>query len=424
MNSLNTQITLPFGSGNLACSLPEWVDWSLLYKDDGLSPRGSFHLNSSLSKLLTYLPKDLPRNPRILLVVPDHTRRCRLEILLPPLLDTLEREIRASVQILIANGSHAVQPESTLKDLVGETILSRVPVSQHDSRNSEQLISLGQTSYGTPITINRKIEEADIVLTVGGILFHYFAGFGGGPKMLLPGIAGYETIRANHRRTLDPETGLFHPECCEGNIDTNPVYQDLVQIVDRVPCLSFQVVLSPGGDIVCSEAGPVLRVQRHLIPRVKELYTLTISQKAPIVLASGGGHPTDSNLIQSHKAIHHAFQAVKPGGFLVIASECGQGIGSSTFLPYAHAGSAKNIGQLLLVDYQINGHTALSLRQKIETVRIYLLSALDPDVVEKMGLIPIRNLQEAWIDIGKQIRGLREGYVLPQANLFLPVLDL
>jgi nickel-dependent lactate racemase len=422
MPPLNTRTILPFGAGTLSGNLPEWLDWSLLNKDDHLSAPDPTHLKTSLSKLITYLPKDIPHPPRVLLVVPDHTRRCRLETLLPPLLDTLEFEIQANIQILIANGSHVVQPESTLKDLVGKTVLNRVPVSQHDSKNSEQLVTLGKTSYGTPITLNRKVEDADIIITVGGILYHYFAGFGGGPKMLLPGIAGYETIRANHRRTIDPDTGLFHPECYEGNIDTNPVYQDLVQIVDRLPCLSFQVVLDPGGNIICSDAGPIIPVQRHLIPRVKELYTLTIPQKVPVVLASGGGHPTDSNLIQSHKAIHHAFQAVKPGGFLVIAAECGQGIGSSTFLPYAHAGSAKEIGQLLLEDYQINGHTALSLKQKAKAAHIYLLSALDANEVEKMGLIPIQNLKEAWIDIEKQIRGVVQGYVLPQANFFLPVL--
>ena len=142
-----------------------------------------------------------------------------------------------------------------------------------------------------------------------------------------------------------------------------------------------------------------------------------------VVVASAGGFPADVNLIQSHKSIHHAYQAVKENGWLIVMAECAEGIGSKTFLPYFDYGSSRNIGQRLLEDYQINGHTALALKTKVEQANIVFVSNLDPQMVEKIGMIPAKNLTEAWEIAKKHLNAEALGYILPTASAHVPVVN-
>jgi nickel-dependent lactate racemase len=380
-------------------------------------------IRSAVAELIGQLEqKGVSHGESLLLVVPDHTRRCRLETILPVLLPALEDALSLRIRILVANGSHVLQPEALIREMIGSEVYDCYPVAQHDCRDEQRLESLGKTTAGTPVTINRMAVEADWVVTLGGILFHYFAGFGGGPKMLLPGIAGYETIRLNHRRTLDPHTGQFHAECREGNIETNPVYLDLAEITTFMPrALSLQLVLSPDGEIARAAAGPILPVQRQLVPLVRQFYSLPIAEKADIVVASAGGHPADVNLIQAHKSIHHAFQGVKPGGTVIVLAECSEGIGSSSFMGYFNGATAAEMGAELLQNYLINGHTALSLKSKTEGARIVLISGLTPELVKSTGMIPAHSLEEAWDLVRPGIPERATGYILTKAAKYLPV---
>lgn len=363
------------------------------------------------------------RGDTLLLVVPDHTRRCRLDELLPRLLPELEDALSLRTRILVANGSHVLQPEALVREVIGGEVYDAYPVTQHDGREEKRLEFLGSTSRGTPVLVNRMALEVDWVVTIGGILYHYFAGFGGGPKMLLPGIAGLESIRSNHRFTLDPATGQFHPDCREGEIDRNPVYLDLAEVCTFFPhALSLQLVLTPAGQIAAAAAGPILPTQRQLLPSVRRLYSIPLTARADVVLASAGGYPGDVNLIQSHKSIHHAFQALKPGGTLIVLAECREGIGSSSFMGYFTGVSAAEMGQELLRTYLINGHTALALKSKTEAARIILVSALAPEVVKRTGMIPAQSLAEAWALARMELPARAEGYIMPKAGQFLPLI--
>jgi lactate racemase len=413
---------LPYGRTTVDFSLPESIEWQLLLQNlppisqdaDEIVQRGVQNLFEHIESAGFLTAK------RILIVIPDHTRRCHAEMILPFLLDMLSF---AELEIIIANGSHALQPKDVIRELVGEKVYGRVPVFQHDSCDAKQLYYAGETTNGTPVWLNKAIQRADLVITVGGILYHYFAGYGGGPKMLMPGIAGYETIRLNHKFTIDHENHGFHVHCREGNLDTNPVYQDLVQVLDWVPnTLSFQMALSPQGDIVHVATGPVLAAQREIIPYVNKMFDVPIEQKFDIVLSSAGGFPADVNLIQSHKSIHHAFQAVKHDGVVLIAAECSEGIGSLTFLPYFEAGSSENIAENLIQDYKINGHTALSLKTKAEKAKIVLLSFLPDNIVRRCGMIPAHNSQQALEIAQSFLSESSVGAILPKAYAQVPVL--
>ncbi len=409
---------LKYGDSRVELELPDTIKWQVLQQDMPffLSEEETI-VDAAIDSLMRQLESRLARKGSVLLIVPDHTRKCNLPLILPRLIDRLENDFQAKITILIANGSHMQQPEQTILNLVTPEIYNRVPTLQHNSLKEEQLVHLGHTNFGTDIRLNYLVTEVDFIITIGGILYHYFAGFGGGPKMLFPGVAAYESIRQNHSRTVD-EIGRFHPHSQNGNIETNPVYLDLKQVLDFVPnVLSLQVVLSPRGEIFYAEAGPILEVQNKLIPRVKELYGLSVPEKADVVIAGAGGFPSDVNLIQTHKSLHHAFQVVKENGTLVLFAQCREGVGSKTFLPYFEHATSAAIGRVLSHDFKINGQTALSLKEKAEKCQFFFISDMDPEVVKKVGMIPCHSLTDVPL---KTIQNAH-GYVMPQANITVPV---
>ncbi len=416
---------LKYGSRTISFQPDPSVAWQLLpeVEPGGAEAGNTASIRLAIHELLRQMAEQgAGAGENLLVVVPDHTRRCRLEQILPLLLPALEERFSPQIRLLVANGSHVLQPDELVCEVVGADVFARYPVVQHDAHYEAGLVSLGTTSTGTPVAINQMALEADRIITIGGILYHYFAGFGGGPKMLLPGIAGLETIRINHRRTLDPATGQFHAECREGNIETNPVFLDLAEIVRFLPqALSLQLVLSPRGEIVEAAAGPILPIQKRLIPAVRLHYGLPIVGRADVVIASAGGHPADVNLIQAHKSIHHAFQALKPGGALILLAECREGIGSSSFMGYFTGRSAGEMGAELLRNYLINGHTALALRSKTEQARIILVSELDAGLVCSTGMSPAGSIAEAWDLARPHLPDRAKGYIMPAAAKYLPL---
>ncbi|NIA30124.1 MAG: nickel-dependent lactate racemase [Actinobacteria bacterium] len=416
---------LKYGKGKVEFDLPQNIQWQVLHKNlPFLYGSEDQTIDDGIYSLVKQLSSRVAPKAKLLFIVPDHTRRCRLEIILPKLTQELEQKFNAQIEILIANGSHVLQPEHVIRDLVGEAIYKKYPVQQHDCHDEKTLHDFGKTTAGTPVRLNSKVKEADFIITIGGVLYHYFAGFGGGPKMLLPGVAAYETIRMNHRRTIDPQTGRFHSHCHEGNITTNPVYLDLAQVIDFVPnCLSLQVALDFSGHVIHAAAGPILETQKEICSHVADVYSLPLEKPADIVVASAGGFPSDVNLIQAHKSIHHAFQAVKKGGHIIVLAECSEGIGSKSFLPYFEFGAAENIGRQLLRDYQINGHTALALKSKAEQVKVILVSSLEKEIVKKTGMIPVESFAVAWKIAEKELDAGSAGYIIPKASVTVPIIS-
>ena len=174
---------LNYGKKGVEINLPDNITWGVLDKEMPFVPKEETEIIlSGIESLLEQLDPKINTGCRLLLVVPDHTRRCRLELILPPLIEALEQEFEATIDILVANGSHIIQPEEKVRELLSPKIFDKYPVTQHDYMDADTLLYLGETSFGTPIWLNKKVKEADFIITIGGILYHYFAGFGGGPQ--------------------------------------------------------------------------------------------------------------------------------------------------------------------------------------------------------------------------------------------------
>jgi len=333
----------------------------------------------------------------VAVIVSDKTRKCRTEVFLPILLEKLEAigVKDTNITILFANGTHAPQSEEEKREIVGSAIYRRYKVVEHDCYDEQGTVYLGRTSRGTEIKINRLVAEADKAIATGGIAHHYFAGFGGGAKLIMPGVAAHSTILQNHKLTLTA-SGDFHPNCYDGSLDGNPVYEDIIEAARFFPpTLLFNTILDEDGLIADAVCGDLIKAHREGARKVDAMYQVPIRQKADLVVVSCGGYPKDINFIQAHKSIQHAFYAVKEGGVIICLAECCEGIGSKTFLEWFEFESEDNLKRNLLLHYSMNGHTALSLKNKLRKARIILVSTLDKGVVEKMGMIAVDSVQAA-----------------------------
>ncbi len=418
-------IQLKYGNDIISCQTPGNVQAKIL-----VSPTGTLAV-SLRSSLLNSLENPIESAPlssllnnktRLTIVVPDKTRQCILDRILPTLYQYISDcgISNNAITILFANGTHQLQTEQDMINILGEDMWHSMHVEQHNARDSGSLDYLTTTSRGTHVYVNKLVTTADLVITVGGILHHYFAGFGGGSKLLIPGVAGYDTAKQNHSYTID-ESGGFHAGCRDGNLDTNPVYLDIIEAVRCIPnVFSINVILDSLNRPAGIYSGDIVAAHREGSKLASSLYEVPIREQADVVIVSPGGKPRDSTFIQSHKAIHRAFYAVKPGGSIIAAAACYDGIGSSTFLDWFSM-PYESIGSNLLSSYSLNGHTALSLRTKAQHSGIRLFSRLDNATVTQMELTPVSSLQLAIDSTLQSISGSQLVYVLPYGAMTVPV---
>ncbi len=362
---------------------------------------------------------------RVVVLVPDRTRYCMLDRTLRPVLDRIhDSGIPAHhVTIVIANGTHAPQSEEERRALLGGDICDAYTVVEHRAKVEEDCVHVGTTRYGTDVKLNRVAAEADRVVVVGTVVHHYFAGFGGGPKMFLPGVAAYSSALANHRRTLLPDGG-FHPGCRDGAVEGNPVAEDILDAVRFFPPTFYIAVLfDEERRPFFAVSGDLVKAHRRAAEVVNSVWSVPVQQPADFVIASCGGHPRDINVIQAHKTLHHAHYALKPGGTMICLAACPEGLGNPELLRWFDYPTSEAMARAAVRDYTMNAHTAVAIRMKSESFNIILVSSLNQSAVRLMGMTPAATLQEA-ID-ASGVRGARESrcYIIRNGSQLVPRLE-
>ena len=420
------EITLAFGREKLKFNLASKHFWEVLKPKDFVADQSPEDLISrSLNNPTDSKPFDqiFRANDKTLIIVPDKTRNCGAQVFLPVLIERLNRcgVTDSDIKIMLANGSHTSHTTEEIEKIAGPKILDRIEIVEHDSKNSNELTFLGTTKFETPIFINRQVLAADFVIVAGAALHHYFAGYGGGPKMINPGCAGYETITKNHALTIDPESGTMHPKCRAGVLEGNPVQEDIEDSMRFVKGdFLFETILNEQSEIARVVCGDLVRAHKEACDIVDEHYKIPIHEKAEFVLVSCGGFPKDINFIQAHKSIQNAFQAVKEGGVILILAECEQGIGSETFLDWFNYSDDSSFKEALVNNFTLNATTAVSLKMKTRAVKIVLVSTLPEDVVKRLGILPAANLEEGWEIARKLLPHNFNCFVIPNGSLTLP----
>lgn len=359
---------------------------------------------------------------RVTICIPDRTRPRIAKLLLRDLIALLESGgiTRANISIIIGAGSHGSHSSDDISDVVGGKI-ENVEIKQSVGNDKKMFGFVGRTSRGTPVWLNRAVLDADLVVLVTSVTTHYFAGWGGGRKMILPGVAHVESIWANHRLTLTQE-GEITELCGCGKLDGNPVHEDMVEaagMLENLFCIN--VVLNGWGKPIDLTAGDVIKSHLVAVEAASKIHFVHVPRRCDLAIASAGGFPFDIDLIQSHKAIDHVAECIEDGGAMVMAAECAYGLGSESFMSWFDLGSIRQVGKKLLEHYELNGHTALALMKKIERFSIILVCSLDRKLVEKMGMIHASSVEEG-IGIAKKIVGADPlTYVFPQASGVVPV---
>jgi len=415
---------LKYGSTTCTLDLPPdrlagVIAPSLIVVDESPADIIEAALDNCRHVLSSFMPGE-----KVVIITSDITRYTGSEIYLPLLVERLGRQGIADgdIEILIALGIHRKQTDHEHQRILGP-LYGRIRVSDHDCDDHDALTVIGTTSNGIKVSINRRAVEADHLILTGTIGFHYFAGFGGGRKSVLPGIASRKACMASHFAVLNPGDGSGkNPLAVTGNLEGNPVHRTMVEgCALAKPDFILNTVLTADKRIIAAFAGDWREAHEVGCRFYRERFAYPLAEKGDLVVASCGGFPKDINLIQAHKSMEYAAQALKDGGVMILLAECRDGFGNGTFFNWFRHKRLEEFEAALRAQYEINGQTAYSLLQKAQRFRIILVSQFPAQQVEEMGLIPAQTLDEAMgIAIGMLPAEWR-CYLMPEAGSVLPV---
>jgi nickel-dependent lactate racemase len=253
--------------------------------------------------------------------------------------------------------------------------------------DNSSFVKLGKTMRDTPVLIRRDILEADFLITFGAISHHYFAGYGGGRKLIFPGLGQRDAIYHNHGLFLDQERHMLSPLCQSGVLDKNPLAEDLAEYERFLPVdLAIHGILDSMGNVCDLLTGVGAdHFRRACAQHGKKCETVS-HREYDLVIASCGGYPKDINFIQSHKSIDNAAKFVRDGGRLIVLAECFDGVGSTTFLPWFDMGDWRAAFDKLSENYEGNGGTALSMMSKLQRIEILMVTKLIDSVCNTIGV--------------------------------------
>ena len=357
---------------------------------------------------------------KILIIVNDITRPTPYEIILPPLLDEL-RQIgikKENIIFIIATGIHRSNSPEEIKEIFGENIFSAYKFSNHDC-DDPYLKDLGKLKSDNKLWVNPIISETDFIITTGVIVPHYFAGFSGGRKSILPGICGRKTIEANHAQ-------MVYHNARAGNLKGNPVHQEMQEAAEKVGVdFNINVVTDENHKIVEMVAGELLTSWQYGVEVCKQIYICPIKKKAEVVIASAGGYPKDINVYQAQKALNNAYQAIKPGGTIILTAECLEGYGEATFEKWIEeANTPDDIIKRLKNKFVLGGHKAYAIAKLTKEVEVILISSLPPEKVRKLFFIPMEDISKAIEYIKEKYGEDFQVYIFPSGNTVVPFFSI
>jgi len=355
----------------------------------------------------------------VVIVVDDVTRPAPSDLIVPPLLLELNRlDIKnENVTIIFGCGTHrAVKPEEAIK-LLGEDVVSRIKNVSHNCHAKDHVYMGTTKKYGTKVFVNKIFAEADVRILTGDIEMHYYAGFGGGRKSVLPGVSGAETIQHNHAMILLPNA---RTSILEGN----PVHEDMVEAA-KLAKVDFilNAVTNSKGEIVKAFAGDLEQAFYEGVKLVEEMCKVTIDRRADIVVVSPGGYPADIDLYQAYKAIDNALDSVKRGGVIVLVAECPESYGNEVFYEWMMKfKDLKSMEKKIKKRFVIGGHKAYYLLKTLQKAQIILVSTI-PDyyAVNVFGLRTARALNDA-LDEAFKIAGKNaKVWAIPHGHVTFPL---
>ena len=356
---------------------------------------------------------------KVAIVVDDATRKAPSEAMLLPVLAELNAAgvKDENVTVIFGCGTHrAVQPEEVAA-LLGEEALKRVKTISHCCTATDSVYVGTTKTHGNKVHLNRAFAEADFKVLLGDVGYHYYAGYGGGRKSILPAVCGEETIKQNHAL-------LLHASARTGILEDNPVHVDMTEAA-KLAKVDFivNVVENKKGEIVKAFAGDLEQAFLEAVKLVDEMYRVTIDRRADIIVVSAGGHPADLNLYQAYKGLDNALDAVKRGGVIILVAECPEGHGNQVFYDWmTRLGDLKNVEREVKRNFVMGGHKAYYLLKALQNHQIILVSSM-PDyyATSIFKLKTARAVNDALAESLKIAGSASRVWAMPQGSYTLPV---
>lgn len=318
----------------------------------------------------------------VVLIVSDSTRGVPTSKVLPMIMDELALAgvRKDDVTVVVATGVHRSATTEEVMKIVGKDYLAEgLRVISHDPYDTDKLIFIGKTSFGTPVEVSRTVHEADLRISIGKVEPHEFAGFSGGRKSVLPGISSERTIEINHR----PEM-LMSPEARPGQLLGNPIHQDMVEAAKMLKVhFTVNLVMNQAGETVGIFAGDLVEAHMAAVSFMRTYCQITLNS-CPDIIVTTPGTPLNINFYQSVKPLIALAQVMAAGGVLVLYSSCRDGMGTEDMLiPYEGAHTIEDVIEHLNKQYRIQMDHALLLGKiLLRGVRIVVSS---PNVTESMA---------------------------------------
>jgi len=366
----------------------------------------------------------------VAIIVSDITRAwIRYDLFLATLLNELNKAgiPDKDIQLVVALGAHRPHTEAENRKAYGKEVVDRVKIGQSLARQSEDFVSIGQTSHGVEVEINRLVANAAKVILTGGITYHSMAGFGGGRKAILPGVSSYVSIQGNHRFCLHDECGCgINPDCDCGQLANNKMHLDQMEMAELVnPAFLLNVVLTPDGQLAHFVAGHWREAWLAGCAIVEDIYGIPVKEQADVTIASAGGFPKDINLYQGSKAIENAAAATKPGGVLIILLECRDIREPSDFSEWFDYSSLQARELALREGFTVPGFIALKLGYIAERISVIMVTLPEnKEFIAKTGIADVAVSVEEALQLARQKLGTDDYkiMVMPHATNTVPLL--
>src|SRR4051812_6128024 len=417
------KVNLAYGQGHLAVDFPEDTTVIEPAHNPGLPDEKIAFLRALHDPIGTKPLRDwVHRDSRICIAFTDITRATPNDRIIPWLLEHLEGHPRENIILLNQLGTHRPNTREELEKLLTPEVVKNYRVINHEPENDSAMVQFGVTHDGTPALINRLIAEADVRIITGFIEPHFFAGFSGGPKGIMPGCAALKTVMSNHdaRNIGDPRSAF-------GITEGNPIWEEIRDIALRVgPSFLVNVTLNEQRAITGVFAGDLLAAHKVGFEFVRRSAMQKVKEPFDIVVTTNSGYPLDMNLYQGVKGMSAAARIVQEKGTIVLAAECREGVPSGSPLDklLRSAGSSAEILTMLATPGFVRPEQwqaqIQALIQRRAEVLVY--SSLSDELIRAAHLAPCKNIAA---DVADRVRKIGSGArvaVLPQGPLTIPYL--
>lgn len=409
-----TLIDIKYGKGHFEVDVPEENLAGILLPNEMAGAKDELaEIKRALANPIGSRPlrEKVKKGMKVAVIISDATRPCPSYKFLPTLLDEINAGgvTDGDITVIIALGSHRNSTEEERKALMGPAY-GRVRCIDHDKKDCKYV---GTSTFGHRISIFKEVVDADAVVCTGNTEYHYFAGYSGGAKAVLPGCASHDTIQINHAMMVSPKAET-------GRLDS-PIREE----IDQVPGMMkidflLDVVLNSKKEIVAAVAGDVMKAHREGVKLVDRMYSLHVP-KADIVLVSAGGYPKDINMYQAQKAMDNAKHVVKDGGTMILVAQCQECLGNDVFACWVdEATTIEAQARRMDEHFELGGHKASVIAKTAMKCDIYLVSGIPEETVRKMFLIPANTPEEALKAAFKKHGYGAKVLVSPHGGMVLP----